>query len=450
MEFTILLVDDENSIRETLKIVLESEGFLVTTAKDGFSALEHLNQNMVDILITDLRMPGMNGIELMKKALEIDPVLETIFISAYGDIKSAVKALKLGAFDYIEKSFSTEELIFTVEKAIERKRLIQENTTLRRRLDGDYSWDGVIGKSVKMQDLFYLVNRVAGSKANILLTGESGVGKDVFAQLIHKKSSNSQGDFIAINCGAIPENLIESELFGHEKGSFTGAIQRKKGKFELANKGSLFLDEVGELPFQMQVKFLRVLQEKEFYRIGSEESIGVDVRIIAATNKDLMKEVEKGNFREDLYYRLNVVNIKIPPLRERKEDIALLAKKFLDEFAKEYNKSLKYIDIETINYLVEHKWKGNVRELRNIIERSVLFAHKEEEFLLKEYLPKELTGIRDEEVTERVDMTLRDYEKILIENTLKRNDGNKSRSAEILGIKRQTLYNKIREYSIDS
>lgn len=448
MKVTLLLVDDEKSIRETLKIILENAGYLVITAESGFEALDYLNENMVDILITDLRMPGMNGLELMKNALELDPFLETIFISAYADIKSAVKALKLGAFDYIEKSFTTEELIFVVEKAIERKKLIEENTSLKRRLDGDYSCQGVIGKSENMQELFYLVSRVAGSKANILLTGESGVGKDVFAQLIHKKSSQRRGQFIPINCGAIPENLIESELFGHEKGAFTGAYQAKKGKFELANRGTLFLDEVGELPLQMQVKFLRVLQEKQLYRVGSESSIDIDVRIIAASNKDLSHEVEKGNFREDLFYRLNVVNIEIPPLRERKEDIPLLAKRFLDEFAKEYNKSLKFIDLEAINHLVEYKWKGNVRELRNVIERSVLFADFEEEFLLKEHLPEEIIGIDREDRVQRVDMTLRDYEKILIENTLKRNEGNKTRTAEILGIKRQTLYNKIREYGI--
>ncbi|HLS54389.1 MAG TPA: sigma 54-interacting transcriptional regulator, partial [Tissierellaceae bacterium] len=248
----------------------------------------------------------------------------------------------------------------------------------------------------------------------------------------------------------IPENLIESELFGHEKGAFTGAIQTKKGKFELAHKGTLFLDEIGELPLPMQVKFLRVLQEKQIYRIGSEQAIDVDVRIIAASNRDLKEEVEKGNFREDLYYRLNVVNIEIPPLRERKEDIPLLAKKFLDDFSKEYGKDLEYIDVEAINYLVEHKWKGNVRELQNVIERAVLFADADKEILLPEDLPAELVGKRDEEIEERADMTLKDYEKILIENTLKRNSGNKSKTAKILGIKRQTLYNKIKEYGIEA
>lgn len=449
MGLTLLLVDDEKSIRETLKIVLESQEYRVITAKDGYEAIDYLEQNMIDILITDLKMPGMNGIQLMERALDIDPFIEVIFISAYADIKSAVKALKMGAFDYIEKSFSTEELIFTVRKAAERKNLVEENRNLRRRLYGEYNYEGVIGKSENMQRLFYLVDRIARSKANILLTGESGVGKDVFARLIHKKSSQELKRFVPINCGAIPENLIESELFGHEKGAFTGAIQMKRGKFELAHNGTLFLDEVGELPLPMQVKFLRVLQEKQFYRVGSEKSIQVDVRIIAATNKDLMEEIKRGRFREDLYYRLNVVNLEIPSLRERREDIPLLAEKFLVEFAEEYNKKMKYIDIETLEYLMEYEWKGNVRELRNVVERSVLFADSDEELLLKEHLPIEITGIVKERVSkDKKHMSLRDYEKIIIENTLKRNDGNKTKVAGILGIRRQTLYNKIKEYNI--
>jgi len=450
MKYTILLVDDEKSIRETLKIILEDLNYNVITAKDGFEALDYLRGTIVDVMVTDLRMTKMDGIELMKSALEITPFIEVVFISAYADIKSAVKVLKMGAFDYIEKSFSTDELIFTIEKAIERKLLIEENQNLRRRIEGNYVYEGVIGKSEKMQKLFDMVNRIANSKANVLLTGESGVGKEVFANLIHKKSSRNTNSFIVINCGAIPENLIESELFGHEKGAFTGADHIRKGKFELTNKGTLFLDEVGELPLQAQVKFLRILQEKQLYRIGSEKSIDVDVRIIAATNKNLIEEIEKGNFREDLYYRLNVVNIEIPPLRERKEDITVLAEKFLLEFSEEYNKKLKFIDVETLYCLLEYSWKGNVRELRNTIERATLIANCDDEFLLKEHLPKEITGIDFNDIIEdKLEMSLNDYQKIIIENTLKRHEGNKTRAAEVLGIKRQTLYNKIKEYKIE-
>jgi DNA-binding NtrC family response regulator len=447
---TILLVDDEKSIRETLRIILEDSNYNVLTAKDGSEALEYIRGTIVDVLVTDLKMPKMDGIELMKNALEIDPYIETIIISAYADIKSAVKALKMGAFDYIEKSFYSDELIFTVKRAIERKILIEENRNLKRRIEGNYDYEGVIGKSEKIQKLFDMVNRIANSRANVLLTGESGAGKEVFAQLIHKKSSRSDKSFIVINCGAIPENLVESELFGHEKGAFTGADHLRKGKFELANGGTLFLDEVGELPLQAQVKFLRILQEKKMYRIGAEKPVDVDVRIIAATNKALTEQIENGKFREDLYYRLNVVNMEIPPLRERKEDIPLLCEKFLMEFAEEYNKKLKFIDAESLSYLMDYSWKGNVRELRNIIERSVLVANYHEEFLLKKHLPKEITGVESVDSTEgNREISLNDYEKIIIENTLRKYGLNKTKAAEVLGIKRQTLYNKIKEYNIN-
>ena len=447
MNINILIVDDEKSIRETLKIIFSNLKYNVFTAKDGFEAINVLKSNIIDIMVTDLRMPGMDGIELMQKALDIDSSIETIFISAYTDIKAAVKVVKMGAFDYIEKSFSTDELIFTIEKAVELRKLKEENRSLRRRIEGKYNYDGLIAKSDAMQKIIDMVNRIANSKANILLTGESGVGKDVVANYIHKKSNRSNDNFIVINCGAIPENLIESELFGHEKGSYTGADRMGKGKFELADKGTIFLDEIGELPLHAQVKFLRVLQEKQIYRIGSEKSINVDVRIIAATNKNLFEEVEKGNFREDLYYRLNVVNLEIPPLRERKDDIPVLAEYFLIEFVKEYNKEIKYFEIEALKCFMDYDWKGNVRELKNVIERSILVANDEDEILLKKYLPKEITGLDIKDDNDNKGKTLADYERMIIENTLKRYDGNKTKTAEVLGIKRQTLYNKLKEYN---
>ena len=440
MNVNILIVDDEKSIRETLKIIFNNLNYKVFTAQDGFEAINIIKSNIIDIMVTDLRMPLMDGIELMQQALNIDSSIETIFISAYADIKAAVKVVKMGAFDYIEKSFSTDELIFTIEKAIELRKLKEENRSLRRRIEGKYNYDGVIAKSEAMQKIIDMVNRVANSKANILLTGESGVGKDVMANYIHKRSNRAGNSFIVINCGAIPENLIESELFGHEKGSYTGADRMGKGKFELADKGTIFLDEIGELPLHAQVKFLRVLQEKQIYRIGSEKSISVDVRIIAATNKNLSEEVEKGNFREDLYYRLNVVNLEIPPLRDRKDDIPVLAEYFLMEFSKDYDKKIKYFEVEALNYLMDYEWKGNVRELKNVIERSVLVANDEEELLLKNHLPKEITGLDlNDDINDNKEKTLADYEKMIIENTLKRYEGNKTKTAEVLGIKRQTL-----------
>ena len=451
MNVNILIVDDEKSIRETLKIILNNLNYKVFTAQDGFEAINIIRNNIIDIMVTDLRMPLMDGIELMQQALNIDSSIETIFISAYADIKAAVKVVKMGAFDYIEKSFSTDELIFTIEKAIELRKLKEENRSLRRRIEGKYNYDGVIAKSEAMQKIIDMVNRVANSKANILLTGESGVGKDVMANYIHKRSNRAENSFIVINCGAIPENLIESELFGHEKGSYTGADRMGKGKFELADKGTIFLDEIGELPLHAQVKFLRVLQEKQIYRIGSEKSISVDVRIIAATNKNLSEEVEKGNFREDLYYRLNVVNLEIPPLRDRKDDIPVLAEYFLMEFSKDYDKKIKYFEVEALNYLMDYDWKGNVRQLKNVIERSVLVANDEDELLLKSHLPKEITGLDlNDDINDNKEKTLADYEKMIIENTLKRYEGNKTKTAEVLGIKRQTLYNKLKDYNLGS
>jgi len=451
MNSNILIVDDEKSIRGTLKIIFNNLNYNVFTAQDGFEAINIIKSNIIDIMVTDLRMPGMDGIELMKKVLEIDSSIETIFISAYADIKAAVKVVKMGAFDYIEKSFSTDELIFTIEKAIELRKLKEENRSLRRRIEGKYNYDGLIAKSEAMQKIIDMVSRVANSKANILLTGESGVGKDVVADYIHKRSNRAENNFVVINCGAIPDNLIESELFGHEKGSYTGADRMSKGKFELADKGTIFLDEIGELPLHAQVKFLRVLQEKQIYRIGSEKSISVDVRIIAATNKNLSEEVEKGNFREDLYYRLNVVNLEIPPLRDRRDDILVLAEYFLIEFSKEYNKKIKYFEVEALNYLMDYEWRGNVRELKNVIERSVLVANDEDELLYKKYLPKEITGSDlNDNTKDNREKTLADYEKMIIENTLKRYEGNKTKAAEVLGIKRQTLYNKLKDYSLDS
>jgi len=429
MKNNLLIVDDEKSIRETLKIILSDLNYNVITAKNGFEAIDILNNNIIDILITDLRMPKMDGIELMKNALGIDPLIETIFISAYADIKSAVKVVKMGAFDYIEKSFSRDELIFAIERAAEHRNLKEENRNLKRRVECKYVYEGVIGKSGKMQNVFDVVNRVANSRASILLTGESGAGKEVIANLIHNKSSRCDKSFVVINCGAIPDNLIEAELFGFEKGSFTGADHMQKGKFELANGGTLFLDEIGELPLQAQVKFLRVLQEKQIYKIGSEKSINVDVRIIAATNKNLFDEVKKGNFREDLFYRLNVVSIEIPPLRERKDDIPSLAEHFMTQFSAEYHKKLKYFDPVAMNYILDYEWKGNVRELRNVIERSVLIAHEEEEFLMPEHFPKEITGLNYENLSsERTEKTLSDYEKMIILSTLRRYDGNKTKA----------------------
>lgn len=445
----ILLVDDEKSIRDTFRIFFEDLGYNVKTADDGAIALEYIEAEPVDVLITDLKMPKMNGMELLERVTYINNTIQVIFISAYEDIKYAVEAIKKGAFDYIGKSFSMDELLVVVEKAVERKRLIEENRNLKEQIKNNFRYYGIIGKSRKMQNLLSNIDKFANSKATVLITGESGVGKEIFAHLIHKRSGRKDENFVIINCGAIPENLIESELFGYEKGSFTGAGQLKAGKFEQAHRGTIFLDEIGELPLHLQVKFLRVLQEKQVQRIGSIENINIDVRVIAATNKDLAEEVRKGSFREDLFYRLNVINMEIPPLRERKEDIPLLAEYFLEQFSSEYGKGLKMIDIEAMNFLLQQKWEGNIRELRNVIERAVAIADEKDEVLSMKYLPGDMLESNIETSSTKDNYsTIRELEKTLIMNTLRKVGCNKSKAAEYLGIKRQTLYNKLKEYDI--
>lgn len=445
----ILLVDDEKSIRDTFRIFFEDLGYNVKTADDGAIALEYIEAEPVDVLITDLKMPKMNGMELLERVTYINNTIQVIFISAYEDIKYAVEAIKKGAFDYIGKSFSMDELLVVVEKAVERKRLIEENRNLKEQIKNNFRYYGIIGKSRKMQNLLSNIDKFANSKATVLITGESGVGKEIFAHLIHKRSGRKDENFVIINCGAIPENLIESELFGYEKGSFTGASQLKAGKFEQAHRGTIFLDEIGELPLHLQVKFLRVLQEKQVQRIGSIENINIDVRVIAATNKDLAEEVRKGSFREDLFYRLNVINMEIPPLRERKEDIPLLAEYFLEQFSSEYGKGLKMIDIEAMNFLLQQKWEGNIRELRNVIERAVAIADEKDEVLSMKYLPGDMLESNIETSSTKDNYsTIRELEKTLIMNTLRKVGCNKSKAAEYLGIKRQTLYNKLKEYDI--
>jgi two-component system response regulator AtoC len=445
---TILLVDDEKSIRDTLRILFEDAGYDVYLADNGYDAIAKLESHLIDVVVTDLRMPIMNGIELMHQALKVDRNLQVILITAYADIKSAVDAMKAGAFDYVQKSFSSEEILVVVEKAIEKRKLIEENTRLRKQIDETMKHTGIIGKSPKIQAIFTLVDRIANSKATVLITGESGVGKEVFARLIHNKSDRKNEKFVVINCGAIPETLIESELFGFEKGSFTGADKSKTGKFEQADGGTILLDEVGELPLNVQVKFLRVLQERQLDRIGSTESKSVNVRIIAATNKDLVEEIRMGNFREDLFYRLNVIRLHIPPLRERKEDIPLMIDHFMDEYNNEYGKSIDMIDMDALDFLISHDWKGNVRELKNVIERAIAISDPSETTLTTNHLSDYLNS--DNVLTASQDtITLKDYEKIIIYNTLKKANFNKSKAADLLGIKRQTLYKKMKEYSID-
>lgn len=445
----ILIIDNESYRNQNLQRTLKSFGYEVKIVKNGLEAIHYLAKNSMDVLISNLDTGEISKVDLVKESMNIDSSIRVIFIDDNSDIKNIVKVMRAGAHDYLEKSFEINDLISTIERKLEKRLFVEKPPKLNTLIPINKEYDGVVSRSEKMKVILSMIDRIAQSNATVLLMGESGVGKEVLAKMIHKKSTRRDKRFVVINCAAIPEKLIESELFGHEKGSFTGASSRKIGKFEQAEGGTIFLDEMAELSLNMQVKFLRVLQEREFERIGSSNSIDVDVRIIAATNKDLLKELQNGNFREDLYYRVNVVKIEIPPLRERREDISMMVNNFLFEFSKEYEKNLKSIDIETMHILLENEWKGNVRELKNVIERSVVIAKKNEEVLTIVHLPTEI--LRNKSIIGgkgRTEMTLKEYEKLIIIDTLNRVDGNKTKAAEILDIKRQTIYNKIKEYNL--
>ncbi|MFO7996818.1 MAG: sigma-54 dependent transcriptional regulator, partial [Dehalococcoidia bacterium] len=370
----ILVVDDEPIVRESLSDWLQDAGYQVFTAEDGYKALEVIDREKPGIMIADLVMPGMDGIELMKRAKERQPRIEVIIITAYASIPTAITAMKEGAYDYIEKPFCPERAQSVVEKLSQYRELVEENISLRQKLEDHYRFENIIAKSSKMQRLIELIKVVGRSNATVLITGESGTGKELVARAIHSQSHRHNKPFVAVSCAALPESLLESELFGHEKGSFTGAYTQKKGKFEFANGGTLFLDEIGEMSANIQVHLLRVLEEKEFTRVGGNEPIRVDVRVISATNKDLRRAIEKQEFREDLYYRLNVVNIELPPLRERREDIPLLAEHFLHKFASENRKEVAGFAPDAMEFLLDYDWPGNVRELENAIERAVILA----------------------------------------------------------------------------
>lgn len=459
----VLLVDDEKSIRFTLSMLLEEEGYTVLTADSGLAALELMNEHPVDVLVTDLRMGAMNGLELMEHALALDETLQVVFISAYSDVQSAVRAIKKGAFDYLIKSFTNEEFVLTIERAVERRRLIQENALIRRVLQTGDDVQGYRFKDVRMRMIVETAKRIARTTAAVLITGESGTGKEVLARLIHDNGSRRDLPFVVIDCSAIPEHLIESELFGHEKGAFTGATARRVGKFETAHTGTVFLDEIGELSPALQVKFLRVLQEKSFERVGGNNRIDVDVRFIAATNKDLAEEVKAGRFRQDLYYRLNVCALRLPPLRERREDIPVLAEHFLREFAQEYGKSLSCLDVDAVLALLNYPFPGNVRELRNMIEQATAIAADHVEVLSLRMLcgdgimepPDEMRDFAQRETGcisdcgAEQELTMRDYERMILVHSLRRWGGNKNKVAQTLGLRRQTLYDKLKKLGIE-
>ena len=440
----ILVVDDEAIVRESLGDWLKDADYQVFTAESGPEALKVIEKEKPVIMIADLVMPSMDGIELMKRAKARQPGIEVIIITAYASIPTAITAMKEGAYDYIEKPFCPERAELLVKKLAEHQELIEENLSLRQRLEDRYHFENIITKSPKMQRLIELIKVVGKSNATVLITGESGTGKELVARATHSQSSRHNKPFVAVSCAALPESLLESELFGHEKGSFTGAYTQKKGKFEFANGGTLFLDEVGEMSANIQVHLLRVLEEKEFTRVGGNEPIRVDLRVISATNKDLRKAIEKQEFREDLYYRLNVVNIELPPLRERKEDVPLLAEHFLNKFAADNRKEVTGFSPDAMEFLLGYDWPGNVRELENAIERAVILV--KDSLITVADLPQENLSLVRSASTGK---NLKEVEKNHVLNVLRKTGGNYSEAARILGISRMTLYNKAKEYSFD-
>ncbi len=370
----ILVVDDEQSLRDVLSIMLKRAGYTVTMATDGEEAVELLNKEIFDLVITDLKMPKVDGMEVLKAVKSTSPETVVLIITAFASADSAVEAMKQGAYDYLTKPFQVDEVQLIVRNALEKRRLTTENLLLKREMASQSSFAQLVGQSDAMQKVFEVVRKVADSKSNVLICGESGTGKELVARAIHYNSIRSTMPFVAVNCSAVPETLLESELFGHMKGSFTGAISNKAGLFEIANGGTIFLDEIGDTTPTIQVKLLRVIQEREFRRVGGSQDIKVDVRVVAATNRDLEKAVADGSFREDLYYRLDVIPIRLPPLRMRTSDIPLLVNHFLERFAKESNKPKPVISPDAMHVLLGHEWRGNVRELENLIERVVAFS----------------------------------------------------------------------------
>lgn len=450
MKLSILIVDDEKNIREGLGRALELEGYGILLAEDGKQALEMFNRQQVDLVISDLKMPRISGEELLRSLMSSNPNVPVIILTGHGTVENAVGAMRDGAYDFLTKPVNLDRLSLLVKRALSNRKLALEHEALKEeveKLEKKRSFASLIGKSAPMQRVFDLINQVAATKASVLITGESGVGKELVADALHALSDRRSGPLIKVHCAALSESLLESELFGHEKGAFTGAANQKRGRFELADGGTLFLDEIGEINPSVQVKLLRVLQEKSFERVGGEKTLEVDVRLVTATNRDLKKEIEAGRFREDLYYRLNIVHIPLPPLRERKDDIPLLVNSFVRELAAENHKTIEGVDAKARQALFNYRWPGNVRELRNVIESSVVLAKGS--ILTLEDLPPQIRSDEEGSVIRLdVGITLEKAEREIIRQTLLANRNNKSRTAEILGIGRKTLHRKIDEYGL--
>ena len=442
---TLLIADDDPGLRQSLERTLTREGYRVILASDGNAALERLQAGGVDLVLTDLKMPGLSGIELLRAVKAIASEVDVILLTAFGTVEEAVKAMKEGAYDFLTKPFQRAQLLRLIRQALERRDLIQQNRALQQRLDDLLQQGAVIGSSPAFRRMMTLLEQVAGSSATVLVQGESGTGKELVARTIHARSARSRGPFVAVNCAALPETLLESELFGYEKGAFTGAAGRKEGRFELADGGTLFLDEVSDLSAVTQPKILRVLQEGEFERLGGTKTLRVDVRIVAATNQGLAQMVREKRFREDLYYRLNVITMTVPPLRERSEDIRVLAQHFLRVYAAKNNRRLEGFTDDAIRRLEAYAWPGNVRELENVIERGVVLAQGA--LMDMTDLPPEIAGatpLPEGVLSIRIGTPLAEVEARLLEETLRATKGNKTLTAKLLGIDPTTVLRKLK------
>jgi len=450
---TILIVDDEKNYLLVLEALLGPQGYEIITVNNAHDALRSVREADLDLVITDVKMPGMNGMELLEESKKIKPELPVIIMTAYGSIEMAVEAMKKNAYDYITKPFQNEQLKLTVKKALDNYRLIKQNRLLSQALSDRFRYGNIIGKSKPMLEIFDSIDKVAQSRASVLLTGRSGTGKELIAKAIHYNSPRKDHPFISINCGALTETLLESELFGHERGAFTGAVAMKKGRFELADEGTLFLDEIGDMPPSLQVKLLRVLQEMEFERVGGTKTIKVDVRVLSASNRNIKEDVTSGTFREDLFYRLNVMNIEVPLLRERIDDIPLLVKHFIEKYKEDAGENKIELSPEVWKMLYNYSWPGNVRELENVIERAVVLSS--EGLITPEDLPEELVGAKIEFDVERfippdvpLPKALEQIEEKLIRRALAQCNNVQSHASDMLGIKKNLIQHKMKKYGI--
>ena len=448
MKRRILVVDDETDICKALAFLLGREGYAVTTANSGEQAVEKLEEEHFDVVLTDLKMGKMDGMELLEKVRETAPDTSVVMMTAFASVESAIEAMKKGAADYIVKPFHNEEIKLTIKRLLEQKRLVTENIALKQEISQRMTYKDFVANSESMMKIFETLEKVIPTKSNILILGESGSGKGLIAEIIHSNSPRRDEPFISINCSAIPEGLLESELFGYKKGAFTGAISDKVGLIPLAHKGTFFLDEIGDMPLALQVKLLKVLETGEVCPLGDTKTRVVDVRIIAATNADIEQKIEEGKFRKDLYWRLNVIEIKVPPLRERKDDIELLCRHFIAKFAAEHKKNISGIDNQALAALLDYSWPGNVRELSNTIERSAVLA--EGTLITPSDLPEKLIKTDREQETSLLKVYLADYEKNMILKTYAAHNKNKDETAKALGVDLATLYRKFKKYCIEA